>query len=259
MAGQGAATKGSDIRGGGERDDTINRAGGSEVIESGIDKAGLQVIPGGLDCPPLVLDGETPRKAGGERSGMPAGHRALPAIEAPGVPSPCGTRLQAIRQRLDGEAAQDRGAPAGERRERRTRDNALEISLVNDPRKVDGVTAQIGEFCASHNLAPGIALALNLAVDQLLSGTMVYGYDNDVSHRIEIIVCLESDWLVVVIADDGKAIETRPTLEPRDGALLEAISAGARRLFFARRLVEGVHYRRIDGCNVVTLTKCARL
>ena len=139
------------------------------------------------------------------------------------------------------------------------RDDTLEISMVNDLRKVDGVTAQIEEFCAARNLAPGIALVLNMAVDELLAGTIAYAYDDDESHRIEIIVCQEGDWLVVVMADDGRALDAWPAPKPVAGAsIVEAMSAGARSLFLARTLVEGVHYRRTEGCNVVTLTKCTR-
>ena len=130
--------------------------------------------------------------------------------------------------------------------------------MLNDPRKVHRVTAQIERFCAARNLPPRIALVLNLAVDELLTGTIAYGYDDDEPHRIEIVVVLESDWLVVVMADDGRAFDARPALKPDAEALLEPRSAGARRLFFARAVLEGVHYRRTDGCNVVTLTKCAR-
>lgn len=154
------------------------------------------------------------------------------------------------------------GLPAKERLDRRTGNDTLEISMANDLRWVGGVTTQIAEFCAVCNLPPGIAFALNQAVDELLSGTIIYGYDDDETHGIEIIVQLERDCLVVVLADDARPYDAWPAPEPEDGALHEAaMSAGASRLFFARKVVEGVgvRYRRTDGCNVVTLTKQARL
>ena len=120
------------------------------------------------------------------------------------------------------------------------------------------MTAQIAEFCAEHRLAPEIAFALNLAVDQLLSGTIAYGYDDDGSHGIEIIARLEGHWLVVAIVDDARAYDAWAVPKPGHAARLEAMSAGTSRLFFARKVVEDVRYRRTNGCNVVTLMKFAR-
>ena len=218
-------------------------------------KAEWRVIPGGLDRSHPILDGEPPRRDSDGREGTHACHRLSHASGEPGIPPRCGTRLQAVRHRLYGVGAMDRGTPAGERHDSRTGDDTLEISLVNDLRGVDGAIAQIEEFCAARNLAPGISFALNLAVDALLTGTITHGYDDDQPHWIEMIVGLEGEWLVVVMTDDGRAFHAWPALEPDAEALLVAQSSGAHRLFFARKVVEGVEYQRTNGCNVVTLTK----
>lgn len=258
MTGQDTAKGSSGIRGGGERGDIIDRGRGSEVAGSGIDGTGRQVIPGGPADVRCALDGETPGTGGAGRGGTRVCHRPPRATGEPELPPRCGTRLQPTGHRLDEAAAGDRCSPPGRQQDRDTGEGTLEVSLVNDLREVDGVTARIGEFCVARDLAPEISVALNLAIDELLTGSIIDGYDDDEPHRTEIVVCLEGDWLVVAMADEGRAIDALPAREPEGGALLEAMSAGTGRLFFARRVVEGVRYRRTDGCNVVTLTKRAR-
>ena len=79
----------------------------------------------------------------------------------------------------------------------------VEISLENDLRKIARVAARIDEFCSAQGVGPEIAFPVNLAVDELLTNTISYGYEDDERHRIEVVVRLEGDTLVVVIVDDS--------------------------------------------------------
>ena len=65
------------------------------------------------------------------------------------------------------------------------------------------MAARIDRFCADHRLMPGLAYAVNLAIDEILTSTITYGYEDRERHRIEVIVNLEPDLLVVVIVDDS--------------------------------------------------------
>ena len=86
-------------------------------------------------------------------------------------------------------------------------DDALDISLVNDLRKLARVAARIDEFCVARDLGPQIGYAVNLSVDEVLTNTISHGYDDDEPHRIEVVVCMERDTIVVVIVDDSTAFD----------------------------------------------------
>ena len=134
-------------------------------------------------------------------------------------------------------------------------DDALDISLGNDLREIAGVAAKIDEFCAAQALAPQIAYAVNLAIDEVLTNTISYGYDDEDPHRIELIVDLESDRLVVVIVDDSRAFDPSLVREADVEAPLEERALGGLGLFLVQQMMDGVEYQRRAGCNVVTLTK----
>ena len=134
-------------------------------------------------------------------------------------------------------------------------DESLELSLANELREIAGVAAKIDEFCASHDLGH-VAYAVNLAIDEILTNTISYGYEDDEPHRIEVIVRLEPESLVVVIVDDSLPFDL--ALAPErdiEGASLEDMPLGGLGLFLVHQMMDSVDYRREEGCNVVTLIK----
>lgn len=133
--------------------------------------------------------------------------------------------------------------------------DALEISLVNDLRELARVAARIDEFCATHDLGPQVGYAINLAVDEILTHTISHGYDDDEPHRIEIIVDMEADAVAVVIVDDSTVLDLSEMPGSGIGSTIEDIDLDALGLYLVHQMMDGVEYRRLAGCNVVTLTK----
>ena len=134
-------------------------------------------------------------------------------------------------------------------------DNVLEIALANELREIVGAAAKIDAFCEEKDLSPEIAYAVNLSIDEILTNTISYGYEDDEPHRIEIIVRLEAESLVVVIVDDSAPFDLSATPEADLGASLEEREVGGLGLFLVHQMMDKVEYERVDGCNVVTLTK----
>ena len=134
-------------------------------------------------------------------------------------------------------------------------EETLEISLVNDLREIARVAAQIDEFCASQDITSEVAYAVNLALDELLTNTISYGYDDDEPHRIEITVGLEAEALDIVITDDSAAFDLSNAPTPDIGASLEERPLGGLGLFLVHQMMDSVEYRREGGRNIVTLKK----
>ena len=135
-------------------------------------------------------------------------------------------------------------------------EKALEISLVNDLREIARVAAQIDDFCAARDLGPQVAYAVNLSIDEILTNTISYGYNDEEPHRIEIIVCMEAKTFVVVIVDNSTAFDLSQAPESTNiEASLENRPLGGLGLFLVHQMMDSVGYRRVEGCNIVTLTK----
>ena len=101
----------------------------------------------------------------------------------------------------------------------------LEFSLVNDLRGISSAAARIDAFCAAHGLSPGIRFDVTLAVDELVTNTIGYGYDDGGERSIDVVLRIEGDTLTVEIADDGRAFDPLQAPEPDLGAPLEERAA----------------------------------
>ena len=134
-------------------------------------------------------------------------------------------------------------------------DHTLELSLVSDLRSIAVAAENIDAFCATHGLAEEIAFDIQLAVDELVTNTISYGYDDDGEHRIDLVLCLEDGALAIEIADDGRAFDPLQAPEPDLSAPLEDRARGGLGIFLVHKTMDTVAYRRLDGRNVVTLTK----
>ena len=134
-------------------------------------------------------------------------------------------------------------------------DESLKISLVNDLQELARIAERIDEFCEDRNLGPQIGYAVNLSVDEILTNTISYGYDDEEPHEIEIVVSMEGDAIVVVIVDDSTAFDLSQAPDADIESSVEERALGGLGLFLVHQMMDGVEYRRVDGRNVVTLTK----
>ena len=134
-------------------------------------------------------------------------------------------------------------------------EEVLEISLANDLSELAGVAAQIDAFCEALNLEPQVAFAVNLSIDEILTNTISYGYGDEGTHGIEIVVHMEGEAFVVVITDDSAAFDVSAETSPELDASLQDRALGGLGLFLVHQMMDGVEYQRRDGYNVVTLTK----
>lgn len=134
-------------------------------------------------------------------------------------------------------------------------EETLEISLVNDLKEIARVAEQIDEFCTSQDITSEVAYAINLALDEILTNTISYGYDDDEPHRIEIRVSLEAEALVIVIVDDSAAFDLSNAPTPDIGVSLEERPLGGLGLFLVHQMMDSVEYRREEERNIVTLKK----
>ena len=135
--------------------------------------------------------------------------------------------------------------------------DTIEMSLANDTAEIAGIAARVDQFCEARDISPAVGYAVNLAIDELLTNTISYGYDDDGAHRIDIALGLEAGTLVVVIADHSAAFDPTKVPEPDTGAPLDEREAGGLGLHLVTQMMDGFEYRREGGRNIVTLTKNA--
>ncbi len=114
---------------------------------------------------------------------------------------------------------------------------------------------KIDEFCAARDLPSAIAYAVNLSLDELLTNTISYGYDDDARHRIDIAIRMDGSAMVVEITDDAKPFDPSEAARPDTDVPIEDRPIGGLGIHFVREMMDGFWYRRSGKHNIVTLTK----
>ena len=131
----------------------------------------------------------------------------------------------------------------------------LQFSVVNDLREIAVAADKIDEFCSVHGIPPATAYAVNLSVDELLTNTISYGYEDSEEHRIDLMIRLDGDMLAVEISDEGVAFEPDSADAPDVDAPIDERPIGGLGIFLARQMMDSFDYRRDEGRNMVTLSK----
>lgn len=135
-------------------------------------------------------------------------------------------------------------------------EDRVEISIASDVQEIADVASRIDEFCEARGIGPMVANAVNVSIDEILTNTIDYGYDDDGPHRIGIAVSRQADALVIEIDDDSREFDpSGPPPEVNFDASLEDRPIGGLGIFLVHELMDSVDYRRDDGRNFVTLTK----
>ena len=132
---------------------------------------------------------------------------------------------------------------------------AMKISLNNDIGEIPGAASRIDSFCESRGLPADVAYAINLSVDELLTNTISYGYDDDGAHGLDIVLRMEGDAVEVEIADDARPFDSSRATAPDTAAGLDQRSIGGLGLFLVHELMDEVRYRRDGERTVVTVRK----
>lgn len=104
-------------------------------------------------------------------------------------------------------------------------------------------------------LPMSLVLSLNLVLEEALTNIILYGFDDDYQHEIEIILNLEDHKIGVIVVDDGHAYD--PTLKEDPDITLSAEDrqVGGLGIFLIKKIMDKVEYQRRDNKNHLILAK----
>ncbi len=131
----------------------------------------------------------------------------------------------------------------------------LKLQVANDLEQVRLVRDRVDAFGERNKLPSDVAFAVKLAIEELLTNTMSYGYSDHEAHTIEVRIDLRGDQLNVRITDDAVAFDPRDAEEPDTTAALKDRTVGGLGIHLVKNLMDYIEYRREGERNHLTLTK----
>ncbi|MCK5417749.1 MAG: ATP-binding protein [Desulfobacterales bacterium] len=111
------------------------------------------------------------------------------------------------------------------------------------------------KFGQSLGLSKKCIFEANLALDELFTNIISYGFDDKNEHTIKITISLQNDELVFNIEDDGIPFNPTKVETPDLECTIEECRIGGLGIHLAKNLMDAVCYQRCKDKNILTLKK----
>lgn len=131
----------------------------------------------------------------------------------------------------------------------------LSLSFRNDFGELPGLADQVTTFLEVHEVPADVVFAANLAIEELVTNIIKYGYDDRNEHSIELSLALENGALSIEIRDDGHEFDPFDRPEPDTSLPAAERDIGGLGIHFVRKMLDSCAYHRRDGFNIVTVRK----
>ncbi len=128
------------------------------------------------------------------------------------------------------------------------------LKIRNNLNEIATVVENIDMLAEKWDLSMKIVFNLNLAIEELITNTISYGYKDEEEHTIEIVFSLSGNILHTVISDDARAFNPMESENSPDlNASLEEKDIGGLGIFFVKNLMDTMVYKYEDGRNILSL------
>jgi sigma-B regulation protein RsbU (phosphoserine phosphatase) len=132
----------------------------------------------------------------------------------------------------------------------------IRVPIANDLAELERLAGEVEAFVDEHGIESRIAFNLNLCLDELITNTVSYGYDDDQHHEIVVTFTLDGSTLITEIVDDGKPYDPfTQAPEPDLDLGVDDRPIGGLGVFLVKEFMDRVEYHRQDDKNVVILWK----
>jgi anti-sigma regulatory factor (Ser/Thr protein kinase) len=129
------------------------------------------------------------------------------------------------------------------------------FALANDLEAIPPLLNTINRHLHHQGVGEEAVHGLDVALDELLTNIVNYGYQDGNAHEILIDISIGGDVLTIELRDDGIPFDPLSVPEPDLSVDLEHRHIGGLGMHFVRSLLDSVAYKRSNGWNVLTLEK----
>lgn len=131
----------------------------------------------------------------------------------------------------------------------------VSFKLKSDLSELDTLYRNLERFGQSIGLPSKCIFEANLALDELFTNIISYGFDDKNEHFIKITIACQDNNLVIHIEDDGVPFNPTTVKTPDLECNIENCRIGGLGIHLAKNLMDEVCYQRCKNKNILTLKK----
>jgi serine/threonine-protein kinase RsbW len=133
--------------------------------------------------------------------------------------------------------------------------NQTETTIRNRREELPLVVEAVDRFAAEHQLSGDVVNDMQVALDEVLTNIMNYGYTDHAEHSIWICLKVFDNVLEATIEDDGVPFNPLDNAAPDTRVPLRERRIGGLGLHFVKNLMSEVSYDRVGDRNRLVLRK----
>ena len=129
------------------------------------------------------------------------------------------------------------------------------IILANHISEISKLNEFVEEIGNEFSLTPDVVFNVNLVLEEAIVNVINYAYPKEKHESIYLSAQLHEGSIVFVLTDTGMQFDPTKAPEADITLSLEDRPIGGLGIFLIRQIMNEVSYERIDGKNVLTLSK----
>jgi serine/threonine-protein kinase RsbW len=132
------------------------------------------------------------------------------------------------------------------------------FELKNDLSELERLCLNCEEIGRSINISDKSIFEMNLALDELFTNIISYGFHDHQEHTIKISITIEGDQLQMRIEDDGVPFNPLECKTPDFQCDIEECKIGGLGIHLIRKVMDDIQYQRLENKNILVLRKKMR-
>ena len=137
-------------------------------------------------------------------------------------------------------------------------EGSILIRLAVEVREIERLNTLVRRFGELLEVPSRALYAVNLALDEVVTNTILYGFEDPAGHELEVRVAVLGSDLHGELTDAGREFNPLDFPVPNVDAPLHERELGGLGLHLVRSLMDRISYRREGAKNVLTLIKRIR-
>ncbi len=130
---------------------------------------------------------------------------------------------------------------------------AFDLALANDLAEIERLNTAMAIFLEQQEIPPKAGYTINLALEEMITNIIKYGYDDDQRHEIRVGLTLDGDRLTLRVEDDGHEFDPLAVGTPDTHQPIQDREIGGLGIYLVRSMTERMAYRREGGRNVLEI------
>lgn len=134
-------------------------------------------------------------------------------------------------------------------------ESRLSLVLRNDLSELKRMSEAVSAWCQGNNISSAVEFHVNLALDEIISNVIRYGWKDSGDHQFNVRLSLLNDEVTVEIEDNATPFNPLEAPVPDLDRPLDERPVGGLGIHLVRQVMDGLEYQRQDGKNLVVMRK----